>query len=57
MTTPPPERPRPSPREIDDIFGEVLPSTTSDERDPSSTSSTPDEWYEQNRPPHHDRDD
>jgi len=49
--------PRPSRREIDEIFGDVLPSTTSDERDPSSTSSTPDEWYEQNRPPHHDRDD
>jgi hypothetical protein len=51
--------PRPSRRELDEIFGDVLPSTTSDERDPSSssTSSTPDEWYEQNRPPHHDRDD
>jgi hypothetical protein len=55
-TDPSPQRPpRRSRRDLDDIFGDVLPSTTSDERDPEPA---PDEsWYERNRPPHHeDRD-
>lgn len=48
----PPERDR----ALDDIFGDVLPSTTSDERDPDPRETNRDEWYEQERPPHHDRD-
>jgi len=43
-------------RDLDDIFGDVLPATTSDERDPERQESDRDSWYEQNRPPHHDRD-
>jgi len=43
-------------QELDDIFGDVLPETTSDERDPDRTTGEQDSWYEQNRPPHHDRD-
>ncbi|GAB2956229.1 hypothetical protein LWP59_34830 [Amycolatopsis acidiphila] len=53
------ERDRPSPkrdrRELDAIFGDVLPETTSDERDPESSSRDRDAWYRENRPPHHDR--
>lgn len=49
-------RPRPSGRDLDAIFGDVLPDTTSDERDPERPSGDRDSWYERNRPPHHDRD-
>jgi hypothetical protein len=49
---PPPDRP-----DLDKIFGDVLPSTTSDERDPEQRPDPDAEsWYERNRPPHHDRD-
>ena len=52
-TDPPPQRrPHRAPRDLDDIFGDVLPSTTSDERDPAAAPD--DSWYEQNRPPHHE---
>ncbi len=42
---------------IDDVFGEVLPRTSADERDPGSDRAreSPDDWYRDNRPPHHDR--
>ncbi|HKS44154.1 MAG TPA: hypothetical protein VJT49_03360 [Amycolatopsis sp.] len=40
-------------RRLDDIFGEVLPDTTSDERDPGSSDRDRESWYEENRPPHH----
>jgi hypothetical protein len=43
-------------RDLDDIFGDVLPSTTSDERDPTPPDENTDDWYERERPPHHDRD-
>lgn len=46
------KRRRPS---LDEIFGDVLPATTSDEREPEAPSGDRDSWYEQNRPPHHDR--
>jgi len=42
-------------RRIDEIFGDVLPETTSDERDPERRTGLPDDWYRENRPPHHDR--
>lgn len=45
-----PRRPEP---DLDAIFGDVLPDTTGDEREPDRPDS-PDEWYERNRPPHHD---
>lgn len=48
------EQPR---RRLDDIFGDVLPETTADERDwPAEGSAEQESWYERNRPPHHDRD-
>ena len=43
-------------RDLDDIFGDVLPSTTSVERDPEPADNR-DEWYERERPPHHERED
>jgi hypothetical protein len=46
------KRRRPS---LDEIFGDVLPATTSDEREPEAPSGNRDSWYEQNRPPHHDQ--
>ena len=58
--SPPPTPPRPTrnpdpkPRRptLDEIFGDVLPDTTKDEMDPTP-AKTEDDWYEQNRPPHH----
>ncbi|MGQ0840709.1 hypothetical protein [Actinokineospora sp.] len=40
-------------RDLDAIFGDVLPDTTSDERDPSSPDDSAEDWYRSNRPPHH----
>jgi hypothetical protein len=51
-----PRRPAPRRRDLDDIFGEVLPTTTSDEREPERDDTDRESWYERNRPPHHDRD-
>ncbi|KZB87786.1 hypothetical protein [Amycolatopsis regifaucium] len=42
-------------RRVDEIFGDVLPDTTSDEREPGRRSPDSDSWYLENRPPHHDR--
>ncbi|OZM73486.1 hypothetical protein CFN78_08010 [Amycolatopsis antarctica] len=42
-------------RTLDEVFGEVLPDTTRDERDDRPSSGSPDRWYLENRPPHHDR--
>lgn len=42
-------------RRVDEIFGDVLPETTSDERDVERRTGLPDDWYRENRPPHHDR--
>jgi hypothetical protein len=51
-----PERVR---RQLDDVFGDVLPEITRDEvagspDDPPAARD--DEWLRANRPPHHDRD-
>ncbi len=52
-----PARRPPRRRDLDDIFGDVLPATTSDERDPGRPDAESDDtWYERDRPPHHDRD-
>ncbi|MDP9644023.1 hypothetical protein J2S53_003968 [Actinopolyspora lacussalsi] len=40
-------------RSIDEIFGDVLPETTADERDGSENGGS-NSWYIENRPPHHD---
>ena len=42
-------------RRVDEIFGDVLPEITSDERDDDRRTGHPDDWYRENRPPHHDR--
>ncbi len=41
---------KPSKEELDNIFGDVLPDTTADERD-QSPQEPADDWYERNRPP------
>ncbi|MGH3437126.1 MAG: hypothetical protein ACRDRN_11740 [Sciscionella sp.] len=46
-------RARPSKRELAEIFGDVLPDTTKDER--SEEPGDTDSWHLRNRPPHHDR--
>ncbi|WP_199431222.1 hypothetical protein [Qaidamihabitans albus] len=51
----PRETSRSTRREIDEVFGETLPETTSDEREPRSDRSSADDWFLENRPPHHDR--
>ncbi len=39
---------------LDDIFGDVLPETTGDERGSGwSDGGYSEEWYRENRPPHH----
>ncbi len=44
-------------RYLAEVFGEVLPESTSDDRVPgSSEESGRDSWYRDNRPPHHDSD-
>ncbi|MGH3432619.1 MAG: hypothetical protein ACRDQB_07270 [Thermocrispum sp.] len=44
-----------SARRLHDVFGEVLPETTSDEREQRSSSDEAgrEEWMQANRPPHH----
>lgn len=42
-------------RKLDAVFGQVLPDITSDERDTEHSQRDRDTWYEENRPPHHDR--
>ena len=45
-------------RRIEEIFGDVLPATTRDERgeDEPRRDDEGDEWLRANRPPHNDRD-
>ncbi len=38
-------------RRLDEIFGDVLPDVTGDER--GAGRSVDDRWYLENRPPHH----
>ncbi|MPY85428.1 MAG: hypothetical protein GEV00_19405 [Actinophytocola sp.] len=59
MPTPPEPQPSSSRRDaarLDEVFGQVLPETTSDERDHPSghdADDSGDDWYLENRPPHH----
>ncbi|MBE1467622.1 hypothetical protein [Kibdelosporangium phytohabitans] len=41
-------------RKIDEIFGDVMPDTTKDEREPDAGDKRDDDWYLRNKPPHHD---
>jgi hypothetical protein len=45
-------------RRLDEVFGDVLPATTSDERDARDepATATSDQELLDNRPPHHDQD-
>jgi hypothetical protein len=46
--------PDPVRRRLDEIFGEVLPEVTRDEKaDAPDEPATGDEWLRANRPPHH----
>ena len=42
-------------RKLDEVFGDVLPETTSDERDPDegSDDKSRDTWFRDQVPPHH----
>lgn len=40
-------------RRLDEVFGDVLPETTSDEREPGEESRSSDEWLRRQVPPHH----
>jgi len=41
-------------RRLDEVFGDALPTVTSDERDPDPADGAErDRWYRENRPPHH----
>lgn len=56
----PEQDPAPGPGELEaarrlaEIFGDVLPESTSDDRDPQTADRGDDSWYTENRPPHHD---
>jgi hypothetical protein len=42
-------------RRLAEVFGEVLPETTGDDRPDAGTPGSADErWYTENRPPHHE---
>ncbi|MGV0604413.1 hypothetical protein [Mycolicibacterium sp. XJ1904] len=49
------ERPKPERESIDDVFGEVIPRISGDERDaPTADDDAERErWMRENRPPHH----
>lgn len=40
-------------RRLAEVFGEVLPETTSDEREPGDEPKDPDAWLRAQVPPHH----
>ena len=57
MSTPRPSQPEGSAearrRRIADVFGDVLPDTTADERDPEGPDDRGDSWLRAQVPPHH----
>ncbi|AHH94117.1 hypothetical protein GCM10010174_41990 [Kutzneria viridogrisea] len=53
VTRPHDQQPRKRPT-VEEVFGEVLPDTTSDERGPRAPERERDDWYRENRPPHHE---
>ncbi|MGW6444583.1 hypothetical protein [Lentzea sp. NPDC055074] len=40
-------------RRLAEVFGDVLPETTSDERGGPGGAEDREAWYRENRPPHH----
>lgn len=53
LVSPSPERRRVDQRRIDEVFGDVLPDTTSDERTPGQHGGFSEAHYRNQRPPHH----
>ena len=55
MSEPPSETPEQRRRRLAAVFGDVLPDTTSDERDPEAPDggSRSEEWLRAQVPPHH----
>lgn len=54
MAGQPEDRPKIDRKRLDEIFGEVLPESTSDDRDHGQSSAGRDDtWFTENRPPHH----
>ncbi|MBB5921639.1 hypothetical protein FHR81_002679 [Actinoalloteichus hoggarensis] len=52
--TPAPDRTTLSARRLHEVFGDVLPTTTADERDDrDGFAGRGEDWYRDNRPPHH----
>jgi hypothetical protein len=51
-----PEPAKPSQELVNKVFGDALPETTADEREPDSreNGSLHDRWLRDNIPPHHD---
>ena len=45
--------PRIDKKTLDEIFGDVLPDTTGDERGVGDAGYS-EQWYRENRPPHHE---
>lgn len=44
-------------RKLAEVFGDILPETTSDDRvSDENRESDPERWYRENRPPHHGSD-
>lgn len=41
------------PRRLDEVFGDVLPRVTSEDREPGERPGMGRQWYDANRPPHH----
>ena len=40
-------------RRLAEVFGDVLPDTTADERDPAERAGSGDTWLKEQVPPHH----
>jgi len=40
-------------RRLAEVFGDVLPDTTTDERSADQGADDRESWYRENRPPHH----
>ncbi|MEU5849796.1 hypothetical protein [Saccharopolyspora shandongensis] len=41
-------------RKLAEVFGDVLPEATSDDRPDRAPAGDDERWYRENRPPHHD---
>jgi hypothetical protein len=53
MTKKPAETDAERRRRLAEVFGDVLPDTTDDEREPGEAPDTSDDWLKSQVPPHH----